>query len=156
MCLCDSFQFKRHNHPIFITFLDTGFRFLSPYLPQSYFVFLIRCFNWNWLAFPVIRLLLWAPRTVTITGHLPLRNNNSHTVADSWHTRRKLALRWLTEERGSPRERKKRCAMWNITRRDHKKEGGDLFPTTDVCGGWKDHSLLEGEPVEEGDIIHNV
>jgi hypothetical protein len=36
------------------------------------------------------------------------------------------------------------------------KEGGVLFPTTDVCGGWKDHSPLEGEPVKEGDIIHNV
>lgn len=64
----------------------------------------------------------------------------------------------MTDEEGrQPKgEEEEICDVEHNKTRDYKKEGGVLSSTTDVCGGWREHSPREGEPVEEGDAIHNV
>lgn len=48
-----------------------------------------------------------------------------------------------------------RCRTQQDERLEERRRSS--FPSiTDVCGGWKDRSPLEGEPVEERDAIHNV
>jgi hypothetical protein len=105
----------------------------------------------------VIQLLLQPVlqrhQTVTITEHVPLKTTIVTFNKQMRHMPQACAL--VTDEgRQTKGKEEEKCDVEHNKTKDYEKEGGVLFPTTYVRGGWKDR--LVGERIRWGNVIQNV